>query len=128
MKKTVLVVDDTPDNLTVLVEILKPYYAVKAAPKGIIALKIAQSKPDLILLDINMPEMDGFEVLERLKSSETTNQIPVIFISSNSHPDEVQKGISLGASAYLFKPINASKVLTTIESFLENEVGGVYGN
>ena len=82
-RKTVLVVDDSPENLTIMTEILKPFYLVKAAPKGVIALKIAMTKPDLILLDIIMPEMDGFEVCRALKEKAETNEIPVIFISGN---------------------------------------------
>lgn len=116
--KTILVVDDTPDNLTVLVEILKPHYSVKAAPKGIIALKIAQTRPDLILLDINMPEMDGFEVFRKLAESEVTCDIPVIFISSNNEPEEIEQGLGVGAKAYLFKPIESDKVLLAVKQVL----------
>jgi putative two-component system response regulator len=118
-RKTVLVVDDAPDNLTVMIEILKPYYNVKVAPKGIVALKIAQSKPDLILLDVVMPDMNGYEVIAKLKSGEETKAIPVLFVSSNSEPEEIDKGMKLGASGYLFKPIDSEGMLQAVERFIK---------
>lgn len=118
-RKTVLVVDDAPDNLTVMIEILKPYYNVKVAPKGIVALKIAQSKPDLILLDVVMPDMNGYEVIAKLKSGEETKAIPVLFVSSNSEPEEIDKGMKLGASGYLFKPIDSDGMLQAVERFIK---------
>lgn len=85
-KLTVLVVDDTPENIDVLRGVLKDEYKVKAAVSGERALKIAngENKPDIILLDIMMPEMDGYEVCQRLKSDITTRQIPIIFITAKT--------------------------------------------
>ena len=120
-KKTILIVDDTPDNLLFLTEILKDDYSVKAAPKGIIALKIAATKPDLILLDVLMPEMDGYEVCTKLKENEATKGIPVIFISGNSKAEEVEKGLALGAVDYLFKPIDGQAVLDAVEKHIVNK-------
>ena len=81
-KQTVLIVDDTPANIDVLVGILKENYTVKAAINGRMALKIAkEAPPDLILLDIMMPEIDGFEVCRLLKDDFTTKHIPVIFVT-----------------------------------------------
>lgn len=117
-QKTVLIVDDTPENLTIMSEILKPFYMVKAAPKGIVALKIAMTKPDLILLDILMPEMDGFQVCEKLKAQEETKEIPVIFISGNSGQEEVDAGMALGAVNYLFKPIEAEKLIEAVKQII----------
>ena len=82
--QTVLIVDDTPQNLTVLGELLKPVYRIRAANSGERALRAAatEPRPDIILLDIMMPEMDGYEVLRRLRADEGTRDIPVIFITA----------------------------------------------
>lgn len=117
-KKTILIVDDAPENLVMLTEILKNQYAVKAAPRGAIALKIAQSRPDLIFLDIIMPEMDGYEVCRRLKEDEKTNDIPVIFLSSNTGEDEIEKGMAQGAVHYISKPFDADTVLNAAKRFI----------
>lgn len=112
-KKIVLVVDDAPENIQVLSAILKPSYKVKAATSGERALKIARSDkpPDLILLDIMMPEMDGYEVCRQLKADDHTKAIPVIFITGMSDDAEQQKGLALGAEAYLTKPVDPDEVL-----------------
>jgi len=112
-KQVVLVVDDAPENIQVLSAILKPSYKVKAATSGERALKIARSDkpPDLILLDIMMPEMDGYEVCRQLKADEKTRTIPVIFVTGMSDDAEQQKGLALGAAAYLTKPVDPDEVL-----------------
>jgi len=112
-RRTVLVVDDAPENIQVLSAILQPSYKVKAATSGERALKIARSDkpPDLILLDIMMPEMDGYEVCRQLKSDEQTRTIPVIFVTGMSDEAEQQKGLELGAAAYLIKPVEPGEVL-----------------
>jgi len=109
----VLVVDDTPENIQVLTAILKPFYKVKAATSGERALKIARSDkpPDLILLDIMMPEMDGYEVCRQLKADEHTGAIPVIFVTGMSDATDRQKGLALGAAAFLTKPVDPDEVL-----------------
>jgi len=112
-KQVVLVVDDTPENIQVLSAILKPSYKVKAATSGERALKIARSDnpPDLILLDIMMPEMDGYEVCRQLKADDQTRSIPVIFVTGMSDDAGQQKGLALGAAAYLTKPVEPDEVL-----------------
>jgi putative two-component system response regulator len=112
-KSTVLVVDDTPENLDVLKGILSPDYQVKAAINGQLALKIAAKtpQPDLILLDIMMPEMDGYEVCHQLKSDPLTMKIPVIFVTAKTEVADEQKGFDLGAVDYITKPVSPPLVL-----------------
>jgi len=104
----VLVVDDDRLNLTLLVNLLKPSYEVLAAKSGRKALTAArgQAPPDLILLDVMMPEMDGYEVCRRLKADETTRGIPVIFITAMTQTEGEIKGFELGAVDYITKPIS----------------------
>lgn len=107
-KPTVLVVDDTNDNLTFLSMLLKDSYNVKVASNGENALQIARSdaQPDLILLDIVMPDMDGYEVCRRLKTDNHTKRIPIIFLTAKSQIGDEICGLSLGAADYITKPIN----------------------
>jgi putative two-component system response regulator len=106
-KATILVVDDTPDNLALMSGLLKEKYYVKVASGGEKAIKIAQSDnpPDLILLDIMMPEMDGYEVCRRLQQDPKTRNIPVIFLTAKSQPEDEAMGIGLGAVDYIIKLI-----------------------
>ena len=119
-KQTVLVVDDTSENIDILSAVLRPEYKVKVALSGERALKIAagELKPDMILLDIMMPEMDGYEVCERLKSSPITCNIPVIFITAKSQEEDEKKGLELGAEDYITKPINPAIVLARVRTHL----------
>ena len=89
--RTILVVDDTPQNLTLLGELIQPYYRVLIANSGQLALRIARTEPhpDLILLDIMMPEMSGYEVIEKLREEESTRAIPVIFITAMNAGEDV---------------------------------------
>jgi len=106
-KHTVLAVDDTPENLDVVKGILVPEYTVKVAVNGKMALKIAQAQPpDLILLDIMMPEMDGYEVCRQLKSNPQTRNIPVIFLTAKDQTQDEAKGFELGAADYILKPVS----------------------
>ena len=107
-KPTVLVVDDTPDNLTLVSNLLRKDYRVRVAINGEKALKIAFSEtpPDLILLDVMMPVMDGYEVCEQLRNNSRTAHIPVIFLTAKSEVEDERKGLSLGASDYITKPIS----------------------
>jgi len=107
-KPTILVVDDTPDNLTLVSNLLKKDYRVRVAINGEKALKIAFSEtpPDLILLDVMMPVMDGYEVCQQLRSSPLTAHIPIIFLTAKSEVEDERKGLSLGASDYITKPIS----------------------
>ena len=106
-KPVILAVDDTPENLDVVKGILAPENIVRVAINGMVALKIAQKQsPDLILLDINMPGMDGYEVCSKLKSDESTAHIPVILLTAELDSASKQKGLDLGAVDYVTKPIN----------------------
>lgn len=117
---TVLVVDDNPDNIDVLTGILRPYYKVKASVNGKLALKIAtsKSKPDVILLDIMMPEMDGYEVCQKLKDNPLTRNIPVIFVTAKTEVKDEQKGFELGAVDYITKPVSMPLVLARVKTHL----------
>lgn len=119
-KQTVLVVDDTPENIQMLNGVLRPYYKVKAAPNGEKALTIAQSttQPDIILLDIMMPEIDGYEVCQRLKANPATQKIPIIFVTAMSEAEDEKKGLDLGAVDYITKPINPAIVLARVRTHL----------
>lgn len=119
-KATILVVDDTPDNLTLMSGLLKDNYRVKIANNGARALKIAESDtpPDLILLDIMMPEMDGYEVCRRLKADSKTRDIPVIFLTAKTEVVDETHGFELGASDYITKPISPPIVLARVETHL----------
>lgn len=111
-KPIALVVDDTPANIQVLSAILKGQYKVKAATSGDKALKIATSDnpPDVILLDILMPEMDGFEVCRQLKADHTTSAIPVVFVSGADAVEDKEQGLALGAVDFLTKPVDPDQV------------------
>lgn len=117
---SVLVVDDSPDNLSLMSGLLKDEYRVKVANNGSRALKIAQSErpPDLILLDIMMPEMDGYEVCRQLKSDARTREIPIIFLTALTEVADEQRGLELGAVDYITKPISPPIVLARVRSHL----------
>ena len=104
-RATILVVDDTPDNLTLMSELLMDRYRVRVANSGERALKIAASDdaPDLILLDIMMPGMDGYEVCTRLKNGAATRDIPVIMITAHGSVDSAVEAVKLGAFDYIEK-------------------------
>lgn len=119
--KTVLIVDDTPENLAVLGELLRPSYRVRVAPSGMRAMQVAttEPRPDLILLDVMMPEMDGYEVLRRLRADPTTADIPVIFVTAMDSADDEEHGFALGAVDYITKPIKPAIVLARVHAHLE---------
>jgi len=120
MKADILVVDDTPANLKLLVRILSENgYKARPAPNGRLALEGARAEaPDLILLDINMPEMSGFTVCESLKKDPATADIPVIFISVRNDIDDKSQAFALGAVDYLTKPFNEREVLLRVETHI----------
>jgi len=116
----ILVVDDERFNVKLLSDILKPSYKVMAAINGEQALKAARSDnpPSLILLDVMMPEMDGYEVISQLKADEQTRSIPVIFVTALDGVDDKEKGLILGAADFIFKPVSPDAVLTTVAKYL----------
>ena len=120
-KATILVVDDTPANLKLLQEMLQSKgYRVLASPDGKTALNAAaKSLPDLILLDINMPEMNGFEVCERLKANELLKDIPILFISALTETTDKMKAFSVGGVDYISKPFQFEEVNARVETHLE---------
>ena len=119
-KKKVLIVDDTPENIQVLMGTLKDQYAIVAATNGEKALKmaIAEPRPDLILLDIMMPGMDGFEVCRRLKTDPETRDIPVIFLSALDDTANKVKGFATGAVDYISKPFQPEEVHVRVNTHL----------
>ena len=120
-QSTVLVVDDVTENLTVVGQLLRPYYRVRVANSGAHALKVAASepRPDLILLDVMMPEMDGYETLRRLRSQSGTADIPVIFVTALDADEDEEKGLGLGAVDYVTKPIKPALLLARVRAQLE---------
>ncbi len=118
-KESILIVDDTPQNLALLDGILKPSYTVKFALNAAAALKlVALDRPSLILLDIMMPGMDGYEMCRQLKSNPKTCHIPVIFVSAKGQVNDEVFGLSLGAVDYIHKPINSTILQARIKTHL----------
>lgn len=119
-KQVILIVDDTPDNITLLSALLKDKYKIKIATNGLKALHIASidPSPDLILLDVMMPEMDGYETCRRLKENPQTNHIPVIFLTAKSQVSDEEMGLKLGAVDYISKPISPPIVLARVATQL----------
>lgn len=119
--KTLLLVDDTPENLTVLGEILMPHYRVRVAGSGERALVAAagEPRPDLVLLDVMMPDMDGYEVLARLRANPQTRDLPVIFVTALDSTDDEAGGIELGAVDYITKPVCPAIVLARVRNQIE---------
>ncbi|MBK7173500.1 MAG: hybrid sensor histidine kinase/response regulator [Bacteroidales bacterium] len=117
----ILIVDDIPANLKVLGEILKNEgYKVRPVPSGVMALQVAEKeKPDLILLDIMMPEMDGYEVCRRMKANEHLCEIPIIFISALSETDDVVKALKFGGVDYITKPFKAEEVTARVGTHIK---------
>ena len=120
VRQTILIVDDIPDNVDVLSSVLRSQYKVKAALNGERALKIAagESKPDMILLDIMMPDMDGYEVCRKLKANPATAKIPVIFITAKDQDEDEALGLELGAVDYITKPVSPQLVLARVHTHL----------
>ena len=120
-KFNILVVDDTPDNLIMMSELLKDEYKVKVANNGEKALKISQSQtpPDLILLDIMMPVMDGYEVCRQLKANPQTQHIPIIFLTAKTDATDETKGLEIGAIDYITKPINPAILMARVKTHLD---------
>ena len=120
-QSNIMVVDDNPDNLKVLEDMLRQEgYEVRSFPRGRLALTAAmRNPPDLILLDINMPEMNGYEVCEHLKSTEEVSGIPVIFLSALDETEDKVKAFRTGAVDYISKPFQFEEVQARVETHLK---------
>ena len=123
-KPKVLIVDDTPENIQVLMETLKDKYTIVAAINGEKALKmaVAEPRPDLILLDIMMPGMDGYEVCRRLKADEHMQHIPIIFVTAKTEVEDETLGFELGAMDYITKPFSIPVVKARVKAHLELKI------
>ena len=119
-QKSVLIVDDTPENLDVLKGLLSPDYRILVATNGRTALRVAlsQNPPDIILLDIMMPVMDGYEACRLLKEEERTREIPILFMTARSDVEDEVRGFALGAVDYLTKPITPAVVQARVRTHL----------
>lgn len=119
-KKQILVVDDVPDNILFLIDLLGNDYCVKTATSARTALNILSESPlpDLILVDVMVPSMSGFELCQQLKSNHITSRIPVVFISGNTDQGTYEEGFSLGGAGFLSKPIVAETLHATIQTTL----------
>lgn len=119
-KQTILVVDDNPENIHVLSGILRPYYNVKAALNAATVFKItAEDRPDLILLDVFMPDIDGYRICKYLKVMPETSEIPVIFVSAKGEIEDEKKGFEAGGVDYITKPVNQALVLARVSTHLK---------
>ena len=122
-KPRILIVDDVPINIKSLASVLDRDYEIAVASSGQKALKsISKKHPDIILLDIVMLEIDGFEVCKFLKSNETTRDIPVIFVSGKNEQEEKIMGEALGAVGFLTKPIDTSVLIPLLRTHLKTEI------
>ena len=121
-KHSVLVVDDQSSNIMALTHILSPEYTVYAVKNGVDAISAAEKQlPDVILLDVVMPEMDGFDVITKLKASETTKHIPVIFITGLTDVEDEKKGLALGGADYIGKPFSTAIVRLRVKNQIESK-------
>ncbi|MBF0436765.1 MAG: response regulator [Magnetococcales bacterium] len=119
MSKKILIVDDEPNNLQVLRQILKDHYQLIFAPNGKKALEAAvKHQPDLVLLDIMMPGMNGYQVCENFQSNPATRRIPVIFVTAMSEVEDEAKGFDVGAVDYIQKPVSGPIVLRRVQTHL----------
>ena len=117
--KTILVVDDDKLNLNNAMKILSPTYKVIPVPSGKMALNyLSKNIPDLILLDILMPEMDGFEVMREIRANADWADIPVIFLTADVSPATCEKGGALGAAGFMAKPLEAARMISGVEAVI----------
>lgn len=118
-KSYILIVDDQPQNIQLIGTLLRPYYQLSVTDDGYKAISIAKSKlPDLILLDVMMPEISGYEVCEELKKDPSTKDIPIIFLTAKHESEDIVKGFKLGAVDYIIKPFNKDEILVRISTHL----------
>src|ERR1700745_3574810 len=120
-RNRILIVEDNPISLTLLKQLLKAHgYEVLGTPEGLLALDLARAEqPDLILMDIRLPDISGFEVTRLLKQDDRTKTIPIIAVTALASPEYEKKGLESGCDAYIPKPITLGNFLRTIESFLK---------
>lgn len=119
-KPLVLIVDDAPTSLKMAAEILGGFYRLALAESAAAALRfVSERRPDLILLDIIMPDLDGFAVCKKLKESSETAGIPVIFLTGRASNGDVAKSYDLGGADYLTKPFNATELLAKVKTHIE---------
>jgi putative two-component system response regulator len=120
-KAAVLVVDDTPSNLSLIAGLLKDQYTVRVANDGEKGLQLARSenRPDLILLDVMMPEMSGYEVCKQLKSDPATQDIPIVFLTALAEAEDEKRGLELGAVDYITKPVSPPILLARVKTQLQ---------
>jgi CheY-like chemotaxis protein len=120
MNRRVLIVDDNPDSTTIMRGILEPRgFEVRTVTSGKAALELIKGDPpDLVLLDVMMPEMSGFEVLQRIKEDVNTGRLPVILVTAKTRDDDVLSGYSYGADYYITKPFTAKQLLYGVELVL----------
>lgn len=121
-KPKIIAVDDQPENLSLIVEILKSDYSVIATTSAKNTLELAQKEPRpvAILLDISMPEMDGFQVLEQLKDHAELSAVPVIFVTGDDDEVAYKKGIALGAFDFVLKPVSPALLRNRIKHCLDS--------
>ncbi|HNW79146.1 MAG TPA: response regulator, partial [Candidatus Competibacteraceae bacterium] len=119
-RQTLLLVDDVPDNIALLSALFQDHYKIRATTHGMRALEIAASEPqpDLILLDIMMPDLDGYAVCQQLKADPRTAAIPVIFLTAKTNAEDEERGFQLGAVDYLIKPVSPVVARARIETHL----------
>ena len=117
--KTILVVDDDKLNLNNAMKILSPAYKVIPVPSGKMALAyLTKNVPDLILLDILMPEMDGFTLMAKIRENPLWADVPVIFLTADVSPKTCEKGGALGAAGFMAKPLEASRMISGVEAVI----------
>ena len=117
--KKILMVDDVSTNIKCATEVLKDKYQVSTAKNAYLALEILDEvKPDLIILDINMPDMDGFELLEIIKAKKEYANVPIIFLTAENDVQSEQKGLGIGAIDYITKPFGPMILLSRIDKIL----------
>jgi CheY-like chemotaxis protein len=119
--RTILIVDDTPENITYLSAILKGLYKIKVANGGKRALTLLENGlvPNLILLDVMMPDIDGYAVFKALKKIENVKNVPVVFLTALTDQKNQEKALELGAASYIAKPIDPATVLTCIKEYID---------
>ncbi len=118
-ENTILIVDDTPENIDILVELLEDFDK-QVAINGKDALEIAwEYTPDLILLDIMMPEMDGYEVCEKLRANDKTKEVPIIFLTAKTQKEDIVRGFEVGGQDYITKPFDSRELMERVKTQLE---------